>query len=155
MIKEDWNIYTYTDESIFSRQKALQNNQSKRQSRKMSNSRVSRDNNSLQSHLKSSSSSSSSSSSPSPSIYEPQESDLAGSRFLQSLWFEFIQSGSVDSSSNGKWTSIDKGTNDWPESYSMFVIDPSGNDAITDYRSKYCAYMASIGLDDKSFWWVN
>jgi len=80
--------------------------------------------------------------------YIPQQQDLDGSKFLQSIWYEFMSTGTVNPSLN--WIPINSDS-----SLPIFVIEPYNSRSSNTYKKDVCDYYHSIGLDSKTFWWVN
>jgi len=117
--------------------------------------------------------------------YAPSAEDLQGSRFLQSLWRQFLRNSSREEISavehgEGKravWlpanadkagfslfspTVDDSGaSSDAPASadcytnYSVFVISNTSSASIRNHRHDICTYYNSVGLDRPVYWWVN
>jgi len=80
--------------------------------------------------------------------YIPTQQDLDGSKFLQGIWYEFMSTGSVNPSLN--WVPINSDSK-----LPIFVIEPYNSRSSTTYKKDVCDYYHSIGLDAKTFWWVN
>lgn len=83
--------------------------------------------------------------------YEPQTQDQQISTLWQTMWFEFMNTGNMESFG---WYSINSDVN-WPNVTSTFVFSPSNSTMISNYKAHYCQYFNSIGLNEKQFWWVN
>jgi hypothetical protein len=86
--------------------------------------------------------------------YKPNENDIKGSKYIQSIIYEFMLHGEITS-----WKTINDISN-WPEEYQMNVMQPQLNSVknnsivLKNYKYNICTYYENIGLG-KNFWWVN
>ena len=82
--------------------------------------------------------------------YSPGPQDLAGSAFLQSVWYNFISSGSP----GHDWLAVDAAPG-WPQHYNTFQYIPQSSSVVVDFKSDICTYFDTIGLDNQTFWWCD
>ena len=83
--------------------------------------------------------------------YKPTPSDLRHSRFLQTSWYEFMQTGRMDESG---WKSAEEAGAAWPRLSSTMVIqDPPVN--VVGANATICAALEKAMAPEQRFWWIN
>ena len=102
--------------------------------------------------------------------YVPSESDLRGSRLLQSFWRQFLRNSSrpslaVAEEGGVEWSPADAnsaGFNYYEpvgkktySNYSLLVISNRSSEMQYNRKIERCTYFNEIGLDRSQFWWVN
>ena len=112
--------------------------------------------------------------------YLPDERDLQGSALLQTLWYNFMLTGSPTpvgrdtytspstahaSLSGGRvkthtlspWKAFDDVSN-FPHNYNTYVIQSDNGEesrTVQNYHSEKCDYLHTIGISERQFWWCN
>ena len=91
--------------------------------------------------------------------WAPGVTDLALSTMLQSLWYTFIQTGSLAGAQGAagvEWASFEA-TAGFPANYNTFVFSATGagSGMQTNYKVEQCAMLSEFGLTQPGFWWCD
>lgn len=87
----------------------------------------------------------------------PGPSDLALSALLQSVWYTFVQTGSLADAprqAGVEWRSFEDAPG-FPASYNTFVFSATGSGMHSNYKAEQCAMLAEFGLTQPGFWWCD
>jgi carboxylesterase type B len=88
-----------------------------------------------------------------PLGWEPQDSDLKLKQTLQSVWYEFMATGRLNSTTTG-WKPVDDVAG-YPNNYNVVVIQPQETTSQVNFYNSTCSVLSSYGLTQPGFWWVN